>query len=111
MSEDKIAASFAEKHKEKIFVITHPLCPACQAVEEALKDEIKSGKIEKIEITSDEDARTFMKVMKRELGIDTVPSFFAVDDDKDALKVCYIDITRKESEMKCVKIKRPESEG
>jgi thioredoxin-related protein len=96
-----------DKYKDKILVIVHPMCHACQSVKEKiLSDEKMKEATVLLDITKDEDAKEIAKAF----GIDAVPAiFFSYEEDKK-LKMCLLD-EKLENIEKCMEVDYVEEES
>lgn len=66
-------------------LLTHPDCGYCVAIKEAMKDEIASGQIGLIDISTDEGYKIAMDV-----GAESVPSCVE-KDEKGKFKLCSLE--------------------
>jgi thioredoxin-related protein len=99
-----------DKYKDKILVIVHPMCPACQSVKDRiLSDEkIKEATV-LLDITKDEDAKEIAEAF----GIDSVPAILFTYEEDKKLKMCLLD-DKLENVDKCMEVeyvKEEEGEG
>lgn len=79
MSDDKATG-------RKIYLLDDKDCPPCEEVKAALKEEIESGKVEVLSITSDEAMELLAKA-----GVDDEIEFpSALIDDEKGVRVCEI---------------------
>jgi len=74
------------KPERKIYILDEDECPPCDEIKEALKEEIASGKVEVLNITSDEALELLEKAGAREKV--EFPS--ALVEDEKGVRYCQI---------------------
>ncbi|MBA7662310.1 hypothetical protein ES703_70338 [subsurface metagenome] len=100
-----------EKQKDrKIYILDEDECPPCEEVKAALKEEIESGKVEVLNITSDQALELMEKA-----GIgDKVEFPSALVQDEKGVRICQIyhskDITLSKCGDEIIAIREPEEE-
>ena len=96
------------KPERKIYVLDEDECPPCEVVKEALKEEIESGKVEVLKITSDEALELLEKA-----GVgDKVEFPSALVEDEKGIRYCQIyhskDITLSKCGKEVIAIREPQ---
>lgn len=72
--------------KRKIYLLDEEECPPCEVVKEALKEEIESGKVEVLNITSDEA----LELLGKAGAGDKVEFPSALVEDEKGVRYCQI---------------------
>jgi len=88
------AARYLKQLAGKVILLSHPLCDACKAYEETLKDEIKGGSIVKIDVSRDRRGKVIMEVLQDMLGIEGVPAIISVESEGGRITVCNVENER-----------------
>lgn len=99
-----------EKVERKIYILDEDECPPCDVVKEALKEEIASGKVEVLKVTSDEAL-----VLLEEAGVtDRVEFPSALVKDAGGVRYCEIyhskDLTLSKCGDEIIAIREPREE-
>ncbi|GAI73627.1 unnamed protein product, partial [marine sediment metagenome] len=72
--------------KRKIFLLDEEPCPPCDELKEALKEEIESGKVKVLKITSDEA----LELLEKAGAGDKVEFPSALVEDEKGVRYCQI---------------------
>lgn len=75
-----------EKSERKIYILDDEECDPCEEVKKALEEEIKSGKVEVLQVTSDEA----LKLLEKAGAPDKVDFPSALVDDGKRVRLCQI---------------------
>ena len=93
-----------ERYKDKILVIVHPMCPACQSVKEKLlSDEKMKEATVVLDVTKDEDAKAIAEAFE----IDSVPAILYTYEENKKLMMCLLD-DKLENVSKCMEVEYAE---
>lgn len=96
--------------ERKIYLLDDKDCPPCEEVKAALKEEIESGKVEVLNITSDEA----LQLLEEAGASDQVEFPSALVKDEKGARVCQIyhskDITLSKCGDEIIAIKEPPEE-
>lgn len=96
--------------KRKIYLLDEDECPPCDEIKEALKQEIASGKVEVLKITSDEA----LELLEKAGAGDKVEFPSALVEDEKGVRYCQIyhskDITLSKCGDEIIAIREPEEE-
>jgi len=93
-----------ERYKDKVLIIVHPMCSACQAVKERiLSDEKMRDAVVVLDVTKDEDAKTIAKAF----DIDSVPAILYSYEENKKLVMCLLD-DKLENVTKCMEVEYTE---
>ena len=94
----------------KIYILDEDECPPCEEVKAALKEEIESGKVEVLNITSDEA----LGLLEKAGAGDKVEFPSALVKDEKGVRYCQIyhskDITLSKCGDEIIAIREPEEE-
>lgn len=99
-----------ESKERKIYILDDEECTPCEEVKQALKEEIESGKVQVLQITSDEALELLEKA-----GVgDKVEFPSALVDDEKGVRLCQIYHTKDITLSKCgdeiIAIREPQEE-
>lgn len=72
--------------ERKIYLLDDEDCPPCEELKEALKEEIESGKVEVLQLSSDEA----LELLQKAGAPDDVPLPSAVVEDEKGVRICEI---------------------
>jgi thiol-disulfide isomerase/thioredoxin len=93
-----------ERYKDKVLIIVHPMCPACQSVKEKiLSDEKMKNATIVLDVTKDEDAKTIAEAF----DIDSVPAILYSYEENKKLVMCLLD-DKLENVVKCMEVEYAE---
>lgn len=99
-----------DKPQRKIYILDEDECPPCDEVKEALKEEIESGKVEVLKITSDEA----LELLEKAGAGDKVEFPSALVQDEKGVRYCQIyhskDITLSKCGDEIIAIREAEEE-
>ncbi len=98
------------KPQRKIYILDENECEPCQEVKEALKNEIESGKVQVLQITSDEA----LELLEKAGAGEKVEFPSALVEDEKGVRYCQIyhskDITLSKCGNEIIAIREPEEE-
>jgi thiol:disulfide interchange protein len=95
-----------EKYKDRVLIIVHPMCSACQSVKErVLSDDKMRDAVVVLDVTKDEDAKTIAEAF----DIDSVPAIFYSYEENKKLVMCLLD-DKLENVVKCMEVEYEETE-
>jgi hypothetical protein len=93
-----------ERYKDRVLIIVHPMCPACQSVKEKiLSDEKMKNATIVLDVTKDEDAKTIAEAF----DIDSVPAILYSYEENKKLVMCLLD-DKLENVVKCMEVEYTE---
>ena len=100
-----------EKQKErKIYILDEDECPPCDEVKEALKEEIESGKVQVLKVTSNEA----LELLEKAGAGNKVEFPSALVEDEKGIRYCQVyhskDITLSKCGDEIIAIREPEEE-
>ena len=99
-----------DEPQRKIYILDEDECPPSDEVKEALKEEIESGKVEVLKITSDEA----LELLEKAGAGDKVEFPSALVKDEKGIRYCQIyhskDITLSKCGDEIIAIREPEEE-
>ena len=102
--------SNSESKGRKIYLLDDEDCTPCEEVKEALKEEIESGKVQVLQVTSDEA----LELLEKAGAGDQVEFPSALVDDEKGVRICQIyqsqDITLSKCGDEIIAIREPEEE-
>lgn len=103
-----IEMSNDDETQRKIFILDDEECEPCEEVKKALKEEIESGKVEVLQITSDEA----LELLGKAGAPDQVEFPSALVEDEKGVRYCQIyhsnDITLSKCGDEIIAIREPE---
>lgn len=99
-----------EETERKIYILDDEECEPCEEVKKALKEEIESGKVQVLQVTSDEALQMLEKA-----GVsDRVEFPSALVDDEKGVRLCQIyqskDLTLSKCGDEIIAIREPKEE-
>ena len=102
--------SNTEESERKIYILDDEECEPCEEVKKALKTEIESGKVEVLQITSDEA----LELLQKAGASDKVEFPSALVDDEKGVRLCQIyqskDLTLSKCGDEIIAIREPQEE-
>ncbi|GAI22999.1 unnamed protein product [marine sediment metagenome] len=102
--------SNAEESQRKIYILDDVDCEPCEVVKKALEEEIKSGKVQILQVTSDEA----LELLEKAGAGDEVEFPSALVDDEKGVRLCKIyhskDLTLSKCGDEIIAIREPPEE-
>lgn len=99
-----------EETERKIYILDDEECEPCEEVKKALKEEIESGKVQVLQVTSDEA----LQLLEKAGASDKVEFPSALVEDPHGVKLCQIyhgkDITLSKCGDEIIAIREPKEE-
>jgi len=99
-----------ESKERKIYILDDDECEPCEEVKKALKEEIESGKVQVLQITSDEA----LELLEKAGCSDMVEFPSALVDDEKGVRLCQIyqskDLTLSKCGDEIIAIREPPEE-